>query len=371
MASEVDMKHAVLPAVRRLTEGLDLSREEAKAAFDTVIRDDLDSYYFFALTLAMHTKQETVPELLGLCDSLRDITPELPLSDPIPGNAIDVSGTGGDRIKTFNVSTAVSVVVASAGVSVAKQAFFAVTGFSGSADLLARLGVNVAAISAEPAGVVSLFKQTGLVAYHLLLHPLPGCRGLTSWVAKRQEIALNFITPLHVVAFAYSPFPIKTRLYGVYDPRYLKPLAEVFLGLGYTRGMVVHGNAGLDEISVVGETEICEFERNEVKTYTIGPGDLGLPTASVSEIMATSAEENTADFLRVIYGADSGPKTDMVLANAGAALYLAGQATGLEDGVQAAAKLVKDGVAAGKLEEFVSACGDMTVLEKLKLDHLP
>jgi anthranilate phosphoribosyltransferase len=340
-------------------------------AFDTVFREDLESYFFFALILAMHTKGEAVPELLALCDSLRDVTPKVTMRKGNPRNTIDLSGTGGDQIKTLNVSTAAAVVVASAGVTVPKQAFFGVTGFGGSADLLGRLGVSVPAISADPARAVSVLESTGLLTYHFLFDFPAECKGLGSWVKKRVEIGLNFVTPMHVAAFAYSPFPMECRLYGVYSSRYLEPLAEVFTQLGYKRGMVVHGSAGLDEISVIGTTEVCEFSEGKTRRYQIRPEDLGLRTATPGEIAAESFEGNVRDFLRVVYGAEPGPKKDMVCANAGAALYLVGKAGSLSEGTRGAERLIEDGSASRKLEEYVRACGDPGVLERLKAQHVP
>lgn len=352
-------------AIRKLSERQDLGVGEAKEVFDLLIHRDQESYLFFAFTLAMHTKGETSDELLGVCQSIGEITPEVSV-DITPDKMIDVSGTGGDFLNTLNVSTAAAFVVASQGLYVPKQAFYSVTGFSGSADLLAQFGVDVPEISKEPTRVVDLLCSTGIATYHFLLHLPETCVGMSNWIKKRQEIGLNFKTFMHLVGFAYSPFPMRSRLYGVYDPQYLTILAELFQKLGYERVLVVHGAGGLDEVSVVGSTKICEVRGGMVRTYEVTPErDLDLKRARDIDIVADSSEGNVKDFLRVLYSVERGAKRDLVLANAGAALYVADSVNTLREGVELAASLVDSGKVASKLEEFVSVCGDPQSLGQL------
>lgn len=295
-------------AIRKLSERQDLSTEETKEVLDLLIRHDQQSYFFFAFTLAMHIKGETPDELLGVCRSIGEITPQVSV-DIAPDKMIDVSGTGGDFLNTLNVSTAAAFVVASDGLYVPKQAFYSVTGFSGSADLLARFGVDVPEISKAPSRVVELLRSTGIAAYHFLLHLPETCVGMSNWIAKRQKIGLNFKTFMHLVGFAYSPFPMRNRLYGVYDPQHVTILAELFQKLGYERVLIVHGAEGLDEISIIGPTNICEVRGEDIRTYEIGPeSHLGLRQARDVDIIASSKEGNVEDFLRVIYGVERVPR---------------------------------------------------------------
>lgn len=360
------MLQEVASTIRKLSECQDLSTEEIEKAFDICIREDKESYFFFALTLALHTKGETSDELLGFCKSIRKITPSIPKEGIDPKNTIDVSGTGGDLIKTFNVSTAVAFVVASGGFAVPKQAFFAVTGYTGSAELLQSFGVNVPLISRDPKKVAELLKKTNVATYHFLLGLPQEFIGMTNWIKKRREIGLNFITPLHFTAFAYSPFPMKGRIYGVFDENYVRILAELFQKLGYKKGLTFHGVGGLDEISVIGPTKICEFTEEKIKEYTITPKDLGLHEAEVNDIKAVSKKGNIKDFLRVLYGQEIGPKRELVLANAAAAFYIVGKTRNLKEGVKLSASLIDEGKASKKLEEYVTEAGDINKLENLK-----
>jgi len=361
----------IVPIIRKLSERENLTAEEAKRAFDIVIREDQESYYFFALTLALHTKGETTDELLGFCRSIKEITPQVEVKGLDPKNTIDVSGTGGDPLNTLNVSTATAFVVASGGVAVPKQTFFAVTGYSGSADLLDSFGIDVWALSADPERVAGLLERTNLATYHFLLTLPEACSGMTKWMLKRREIGLNYITPLHFVAFAYSPFPMERRIYGVFDERYLRPLAEVFQGLGYKKGFVVHGIGGLDEVSVIGPTKVCEFTEKNIAMRMISPDkDFGLRKATASDIASTSREGNIRDFLKVLYGQEQGAKRDIVLANSAAAFYCVDRVEDWKEGAELAASLIDDGKASAKLEEYVGEAGDKSKLEELKGRYL-
>jgi len=360
------MLQTVASTIRKLSERQDLSTEEIEEAFDICIREDRESYYFFTLTLALHTKGETSDELLGFCKSMKKITPSVPTEGIDPKSTIDVSGTGGDLIKTFNVSTTVAFLVASGGVAVPKQAFFAVTGYTGSIELLQSFGIDVPTISRDPKRVVELLKKTNVVTYHLPLSLPEEYSGMTNWIRKRMEIGLNYITPLHFTAFAYSPFPMEGRIYGIFDERYIRILAELFQKLGYKKGLTFHGVGGLDEISVIGPTKICEFTEEGIKEYTITPTDIGLHRAEVGDIKATSKEGNIKDFLKVLYAQATGPKRELVLANAAAAFYTVGKVKGLKEGVELSASLIDEGKASRKFEEYVAECGDVNKLNELK-----
>lgn len=355
----------ILPLIQKVSERQNLSVEEALEAYDTCFREDLDSYYLFVLNMGLHTKGETSDELLGLCKSIESVSPRIEVSID-PNNMIDVSGTGGDRIKTFNVSTCVAFVVASAGIVVPKQAFFAVTGYSGSADLLQVFGVDTIGISASSERVRDILERVGIVPYHLLLHLPEEFAGMRNWITKRREIGLNYVTPFHFVAFAYAPVPINRRIYGVFDERYLRLLAELYQKLGYQKGLVFHGEGGLDEISNIGPTKICEFRGEDIEEYTVTPSDLGIREAKSTDILARSKESNVQDFLRILYGQETGPKKDLVLANAAAAFYVMDKVSSLKDGVALAASLLDQGKPREKLEQLVAYCGDREELARAK-----
>lgn len=347
----------ILPLIQKIADRQNLTAEEAQRAYDTCFREDLKSYYLFVLNMGLHTKGETSDELLGLCRSIERVSGRIEVSID-PGNMIDVSGTGGDAIKTFNVSTTVSFVVASAGIAVAKQAFFAVTGYSGSADLLQVFGVDVVQISADPDRIREILGKVGIVIYHILFHLPEEFPGMGNWIGKRREIGLNYVTPFHYVAFAYAPIPIRRRVYGVFDERYLTVLAELFQKLGYERGLVCYGVGGVDEVSNIGPTKICEFRAKQIEEYVVTPKALGVREASVEEIKAWSKESNIGDFLRILYGEERGAKRDLVLINAAAAFYVMDKVSDFKEGVDLAASLIDEGKASEKFEELVGQIGD-------------
>jgi anthranilate phosphoribosyltransferase len=354
-------------AIGKITEGQNLTADEAEEAFATLFEKDLESYFFFVFMAALHTKGETSDELLGFCRANERILPKVKIGID-PRNIIDTSGTGGDLIKTFNVSTAVAFILASANVYVAKQAFYAVTGFTGSADLLGAFGVDVMSISRGGVeNVVKILEKEGIVPYVAQFLGDPNkSKGIFHWVEKRKEIGLNFITAFHLAANAYTPIPMERRIYGMFDKKYLRVVAELFQKMGYKKVLVFHGDDGLDEISNIGKTSICELSDGLIKEYSITPEELGIKRAKIEDIRAKSREGNIVDFLRVIYDKDRGPKADLVYLNAGAAFYVLDKVSTIREGIDLAKSLVESGKAAEKLEQFVKNQGSSEKLETWK-----
>jgi len=241
-----------------------------------------------------------------------------------------------------------------------------VTGITGSADLLQTFGVDPLKISfGGPENIKKILEKTGLVTYvaHFLAKPEEQI-GITNWVNKRQEISLNFITPFNLAANVYSPLPMKYRIYGMFNDKYLRIIAELFQKLGYKRGIVCYGVDGLDEMSNIGPTKIVEFLHSELKEYTVTPDKLGIKKAKPNEIKATSREGNISDFLRIIYGKELGPKRDLVAINAGAAFYVLNEVKSFKEGTKLAIKLLNNGRVADKFEDYVKVIGD---IKKLRL----
>ena len=354
-------------AIRKITERNNLTVDEAKQAFAILFENDVESYFFFAFTAALHTKGETSDELLGFCKANEQIVPKVKLSIDSQ-NILDNSGTGGDMIKTFNVSTAAAFILASANVYMAKQSFFAVTGFTGSGDLMASFGVNVMDICKKGTkNVVDILEKAGIVTYvaQFLGHP-DKSKGILNWANKRREIGLNFVTAFHLAANAYTPIPMVRRVYGMFDKKYLRTTTELFQKMGYKRALVFHGDDGIDEISNIGKTSVCELSDDEIKEYSLTPEKLGLKKAKIDDIRATSREGNIADFLKVIYGYDKGPKADLVYANAAASLYVMDKVSTLKEGIESARSLINSGKALEKFESYVKNYGNIDQLETLK-----
>jgi len=358
----------LVPLIQKITEGESLSAAEAERAFTTVEAEDEACYHYFTLLASLHTKGETSDELLGFCHTNQHFVPPFDVGRDAD-SVIDLSGTGGDQIKTPNISSAAAFVVASRGITVIKQAFFAVTGLTGSADLMQNFGVDPLMISREgKERLKAILDATGMLIYHANSMANPEIRKgyFSFWLKKVPEIGLSFRTAYHLAANAYSPIPMRKRVYGVFHDRYLKPLAELFQKMGYRKGLVFHGVGGLDEVSNIGPTKIVEFSTNGIKEYSISPSDAGLGTSHVDQIRGVNRETNILDFLRIIYGKEKGPKRDLVLMNAAAAFYAMDQATNWRAGVNIAAGLIDDGKVSKTFEKYVKFSGDLHKLETLK-----
>jgi anthranilate phosphoribosyltransferase len=355
----------VTPLIRKISERQDLTVDEAQFAFDTCTLEDEHSYYFLALMLGLHTKGETSEELLGLCRSTERFSPPMIVPPHVQEDLTDLSGTGGASVKTFNVSTAASFIRAGAGVFVAKQSGPAVTGVTGSADVPTSFGVDLTKAFSDPAEAVKTLEDVGIVQF-FLPYISREFKYRAKLYPKLREIGLTFIMPVHLAAFAFHPMKPEKRIYGVFSDRYLFVLAELFQKLGYKHGLTFYGEPGLCEISNVGRTHIVEYTSNTIKDYWVSPEDLGVKSASVDDIRARGKEENISDFLRVLYGRETGPKRDLVLLNAGASLYVMGKSPTIQSAIEMARDVLESGAASKKLELLVSRCGDQVKLEEAK-----
>ena len=364
----LSMLKNLTPLLQKVTEGKNLTAAESEEVFTTLEEKDTEGYFYFAFLAALHAKGETSDELLGFCRANEHFVPAFTAGID-PDSIIDVSGTGGDKIKTPNVSTAAAFVVASYGITVAKQAFFAVTGVSGSADLMQAFDVNPLAVSREgKEKITSILSKTGMVIYHANSMANPQTRKgyFDHWLKKVPETGLAHVTAYHLAANVYSPLPMRRRVYGVFDDQYLKPLAELFQKLGYTKVLLCHGVDGLDEISTIGATNIVELSKNKMSAYTIEPADMGLQRAQPDEVTIGSREESIKSFIQIMYGNDRGPKRDLVAANAAAAFYVMDTVTTLAEGVALANQLLDSGKVAAKLEAYVACCGNPEILHRYK-----
>jgi len=358
------MLKEITPLIRKISNRENLSSEEVRNAFNILARKDIDGYYYLALTLGLMAKGPTVDELYGICQSFRDRSVKLrPNIDP--KKITDLSGTGGDHLKTINVSTPASFIVAGADVYVAKQSFKSFTGLTGSIDIFQEFGINVPISSGDPKITEKCLKQVGIAPYY---YPsfTKGFVNRVNFIIKMREIGLTYLTPYHLVAFAYSPIEMEARIYGVFSDKYLVILAKLLRKLRFKRGMTFHGVDGLDEISNIGVTKICEFKDDKFSEYTIVPEELGIRKAKFEDIKAISKEKNIIDFLRILYGVEKGPKRDIVLINAGASLYITGKVKTLKEGVQLAKSILDERRASQKLETLVSFNGDLDKLKNWK-----
>ncbi len=323
---------------RRVTDGEDLSVAEAREA-STAIFEEATEAQIGALLAALRAKGETEAEIAGFAQGMRDAARTI---DPDADNLVDTCGTGGDDYDTINVSTTSAFVAAGAGVTVAKHGNYSVSSPSGSADVLEAIGVEV---ESEPPEVAADIEADG-IGFMLapVFHP-----AMKAVIGPRQELEMRTI--FNVLGPLTNPAGADAQVLGVYDEALVPQIAESLTHMPTERALVVHGD-GADEIALHGETTVAEVDGDDVTEYTLTPDDLGLDTAPVSAIAGGSPDENAADLEGIVRGEITGPKRDVILANAGAAVYVAGLAGSVSEGVDAAANAIETGDAAAALERM-------------------
>ena len=304
-----------------------------------------------AFLTALRMKGETVEELIGLAQVMRQKVVRIRTrADEVAGLTgtdremlIDTCGTGGDATGTFNVSTATAFVVAGSGLRVAKHGNRSVSSLCGSADVVETLGIN---LDLPPQKVARCIDEVGIgFLYAPLLHT-----AMKHVMPARREMGVR--TVFNMLGPLTNPAGANVQVIGVYAAALTEPLARVLAELGTIRAVVVHGSDNLDEISNTGESRISEVREGVVRTSTVRPEDFGLPRASIGDLLGGDREQN-AEIIRTILGGDPGPRRDIVLMNAAAALVAGAKARDLKEGVELAARSIDTGAARGKLEQLV------------------
>jgi anthranilate phosphoribosyltransferase len=333
------MSDAFKPLLVRLADGATLSEEDAGAFFAACLRGEPTPAQVAAALTAMRLRGETVGEIAACARAMRQAAVRLDL----PFETIDVCGTGGDGLHTLNVSTAVSFVAAGGGLKVAKHGNRALSSRSGAADVLSALGVNVQPTPAqqrkalEDAGICFMFAP----AHHgAMRHVTP----------IRAE--LGFRTIFNLLGPLANPAGARRQLLGVYDSRWVEPLARVLGALGAERAWVAHGQ-GMDEITTAGETQVAEWREGQVRLFRITPEAVGLPRAALGDLAGGTPAEN-AEALRALLAGATGPYRDIVLLNAAAAFLIADKVETLREGIEFAATAIDDGRAALALERLIA-----------------
>jgi anthranilate phosphoribosyltransferase len=326
-------------AVARLLEGRDLSRPEMVQVMTEIADGEATPAQVGALLAGLRLKGETVDEIAGAADVMRARVDPIHVDREI---FVDTCGTGGDGRATFNISTTAAFVVAGAGVTVAKHGNRAVSSKSGSADVLAALGVDV---EASKEVVERCIAQVGIgFLFAPRLHPaFKAVAGIRRELATRT--IFNLLGPLA------NPAGARHQVMGVYEPRWVPIIGGVLAALGTRHSFVVHGE-GLDEIAVTGMTHVCEVKGGTVERFSMLPEDIGLGRHSEAAIVGGDAALN-ARILRDVLSGQKGAPRDATLANAAAALVAAEAAPNLREGVRIAAKSIDDGAAAEKLERLI------------------
>jgi anthranilate phosphoribosyltransferase len=328
-------------AIKKVVEGCNLSEAEAIAAMTEIMNGEATPAQVASFITAMRMKGETVEEITGFAKVMREKAVRV---RPKRDDLIDTCGTGGDKLNTFNISTTATFVAVGAGVNVAKHGNRAASSSCGSADVLEALGVNLN-LSAE--AVATCIDTVGLgFMFAPAMHP-----AMKNAIGPRKEIGIR--TVFNILGPMTNPAGAKRQTIGVFSPDLTETMARVLQALGTERAMVFHGMAGLDEMSTLGETKISELKDNQVRTYMLRPEEVGLPTANTEELSAGngSVVDNVRALIEVLNG-ERGPKRDIVLLNAAAALVVADRAADLREGIALAAESIDSGAALNALEKF-------------------
>ena len=331
-------------AIEKIVLKEDLTYDEAYAVMNEIMNGETtltQNAAFLAALSTKSTKAETIDEISGCAQAMREHALTVDGGDM---DTLEIVGTGGDRAGSFNISTTTAFVAAAAGIKVAKHGNRAASSKSGTADCLEALGAN---INLEPEKCVSLLEDAGFCfffaqKYHTSMKYVG---------AIRRE--LGFRTVFNILGPLTNPIKPSRQLLGVYDEYLLEPLAKVLTSLGVKNGMVVYGREKLDELSTAGETAVCEFNNGEYSSYVLTPEQFGLTRSTKQDLEGGTPEENAAITRDILSGKDRGPKFETVLMNAGAALYIAGKATDIADGIEKARELIDNGEALKAMERFV------------------
>lgn len=328
-------------ALQRITAHQEIMHDDMVSLMRQIMQGDISPVLIAAIITGLRVKKETVGEITAAAQVMREFASKVAVTDHT--HLVDTCGTGGDSLHTFNISTAAAFVAAAAGARVAKHGGRSVSSKSGSADVLEALGVNLnqtpqqVAQSVDEIGVGFMFAPN----YHAAMkHAAP----------VRRELGIK--TLFNILGPLTNPASAKRQVLGVFNADLVKTLALVLQRLGSEHVLIVHGNDGLDEITIAGETSIGELKNGQVNVYTVRPEDFNLKTSAIEAIQVTDSADAKTMLLSVLENT-AGPARDIVLMNAGAAIYAAGIADTLEQGIKAALRAIESGAALKKLHDLV------------------
>ena len=327
-------------AIIKLSKKQNLTYAEAENVMDEIMSGQATPVQMSAYLTALSLKGETIDEITASAAGMRAHCIKL-LHDM---DVLEIVGTGGDGSNSFNISTTSSLVIAAGGVPVAKHGNRAASSKSGAADVLEELGVKITLTPERSAEILKKINICFLFAqnYHIAM----------KYVAPiRKELSIR--TVFNILGPLSNPAGANMELMGVYDQALVEPLAQVMANLGVNRGMVVYGQDSLDEISMCAPTSVCEIKDGKFTSYEITPEQFGYEKCEKGALTGGTPAENAEITKAILKGEERGPKRQAVCLNAGAALYIAGKAASIEEGVKLAESLIDSGAALKKLEEFV------------------
>lgn len=329
-------------AISHIVDRIDLSDAEMQSVMHQIMSGEATPIQIGGFLAGMRAKGETVTELTAAARVMRELATGVPVA---PDGLVDTCGTGGDGAKLFNVSTAAAFVVAAAGGRVAKHGNRAMSGASGSADVLEAMGVN---LEVSPEQVAQCIESVGLGFLYAPAHHSAARHA----AAPRRELGTR--TLFNLLGPLTNPAGAPNQVLGVFAKRWVEPLAEVLRKLGSRHVLVAHSEDGLDEISIVAPTFVAELAAGKVRSYSINPAQFGIHHDSLDGLMVDSAEASL-ELIRQALKSESGPASDMVALNAGAALYVAGVEDTLAAGVDKARQVLASGTAWDKVEQLSQA----------------
>ena len=326
-------------AVEKFSSGNSLKKNEIKEVFLSIMNNECNDAEIISFLMTLKTKGETVEEITGAAEVLREMSQKLKLNSQ---ELVDTCGTGGDGQNTFNISTASAIVAAAAGVKIAKHGNKSISSKSGSSDLLEFSGIN---IDLDEEQAQKCFDDNGITfmfapKYHKAMKNVANVRK-----SIKTRTIFNVLGPLS------NPANAKYQILGVYDKKLILPIAKVIKGLGIKRAMVVHSEEGLDEISCEKDTYIAEVNENEISEYTINPKEFGLEILSLESLKVDSVEESYKIFMNMLENKDE-TAVNIVSLNAGAAIYISGIKENLKEGIEFAKELIISGKAQKKFEDL-------------------
>jgi anthranilate phosphoribosyltransferase len=344
--------------IQKLVEGSNLTYEETQTTLREVMAGEATNAQIAAFLTALRMKGETVEEVAALAEVMRQNCQ--PIHPRIKGRLVDTCGTGGDKVKTFNISTAAAFVIAGAGVYVAKHGNRSVTSKSGSADVLERLGLN---LNVEPQVVERSIEQVGIgFMFAPVFHP-----AMKYAVAPRREVGIR--TVFNLLGPLTNPAGANAQLLGVYDAKLTEPVTLALKRLGCEEAMVVHGLDGTDEISTVAKTVVSHLKNGEVHTTKLEPNVFGIEKAAVEDLLGLTPQENAELLFEILFGRIpiDDARTEAVLVNSAAGIVLGEKAQTFTEGMKIARESIVCQEAYKKLKMLIRASGgDLSKLEELE-----
>lgn len=329
-------------AIHQLVMGKNLDRETAVQSMREIMGGEATPDQIAAFITALRMKGETIEEITACAMGMR----EKGIVMPVEGEVMEIVGTGGDEVGTFNISTTAAFVIAAAGVPVAKHGNRSVSSRSGASDVLERLGVN---IRLTPEQCAEVLKECGMsFMFAQIYHPAMKYAG-----PVRKNIGIR--TVFNILGPLTNPARATMQLMGVYDDTLVEPLAQVLMNLGVNKGMVVCGASKLDEATVSGKNLVCEIKNGKLNTFELNPEDYGFTICALEDLIGGTPEENAQITKDILTGTLKGAKRDVVVFNAALCFYIAEKVVSIPEGIALANEMIDSGKAAQQLEAFVKA----------------